>query len=124
MYIRRNFARGYTRKDLNVSFLRDKRIKIQEFGDKMKESIGKGEKMIFSFLRLFGGEHDWSIQPILNVAKRRITRALSPPASPKGECHQEYIVRKSMNYLGGGVRESSPWPLPNCLIYCTFKLLR
>ena len=29
VYIRRNYGRGYTRKDLNVSFLRDKRIKIQ-----------------------------------------------------------------------------------------------
>merc|ERR1712059_193583 len=50
-----------------------------------KERIGKGEKMILSFLKLFGGENDWSIGPIWNVAKKRITRALSPPGSPQDE---------------------------------------
>lgn len=86
MYIRRNLARGYTRKELNVSFLRGQRIKFQELGDQVKEKIGKGEKLILSFLKLFGGgEHDWSIGQIWNRSKSRITRALSPPASPNNE---------------------------------------
>merc|ERR1712226_1424473 len=82
IYIQRNYARGYTRKDLNVSFLRDQRIKIENFGDKIKERIGKGEKLLFSFLKSFGGERDWIFRPIKNVGKRAI-RALSPPGSPK-----------------------------------------
>jgi len=82
IYIQRNYARGYTRKDLNVSFLRDQRIKIENFGDKVKDKIGKGEKLLFSFLKSFGGEHDWIFRPIKNVGKRAI-RALSPPGSPK-----------------------------------------
>ena len=84
IYIQRNYARGYTRKDLNVSFLRDQRIKIENFGDKVKDKIGKGEKLLFSFLKSFGGEHDWIFRPIKNVGKRAI-RALSPPGSPKGK---------------------------------------
>lgn len=84
VYIQRNYARGYTRKDLNVSFFRDKRIKIQDFGDKVKERIGKGEKLLFSFLKSFGGEHEWSLRPLMNVAKRGM-RALSPPGSPKDD---------------------------------------
>jgi hypothetical protein len=51
----------------------------------MKERIGKGEKMLFSFLKSFGGEHDWIFRPIKNVGKRAI-RALSPPGSPRGAC--------------------------------------
>ena len=66
-----------------MSFFRDKRIKIQDFGDKVKERIGKGEKLLFSFLKSFGGEHEWSLRPLMNVAKRGM-RALSPPGSPKG----------------------------------------
>ena len=58
----------------------------------MKEKIGKGEKLFFSFLRLFGAEHDWSFQPIINIAKNRITRALSPPGSPKGGFCLAYFI--------------------------------
>ena len=85
MYIRRNLARGYTKKELNVSFLRGQRIKYDELKDKVKEKIGKGEKLILSFLKLFGGgENDWGIGQIWNAGRQRITRALSPPASPAG----------------------------------------
>ena len=64
--------------------MRDQRIKIENFGDKVKDKIGKGEKLLFSFLKSFGGEHDWIFRPIKNVGKRAI-RALSPPDSPKGK---------------------------------------
>ena len=64
--------------------MRDQRIKIENFGDKVKDKIGKGENLLFSFLKSFGGEHDWIFRPIKNVGKRAI-RALSPPASPKGK---------------------------------------
>ena len=64
--------------------MRDQRIKIENFGDKVKDKIGKGEKLLFSFLKSFGGEHDWIFRPIKNVGKRAI-RALSPPGSPKGK---------------------------------------
>ena len=88
MYIRRNLGRGYTAKDLNVSFLRGQHIKYQQLKDQVKERgqklKGEGEKLILSFLRLFGGEHDWSIGHIWNAGKKRITRALSPPTSPEG----------------------------------------
>ena len=84
IYIQRNYARGYTRKDLNVSFLRDQKIKIESFGDKVKDKINKGEKLLFSFLQSFGVERDWIFRPIKNVGKRAM-RALSPPGSPKGK---------------------------------------
>ena len=40
MYVRRNLDRGYTRKDLNVSFMREKRLKLSGKVDKIKSKVG------------------------------------------------------------------------------------
>ena len=40
MYVRRNLERGYTRKDLNVSFMREKRLKLSGKVDKIKSTVG------------------------------------------------------------------------------------
>ena len=39
LFIRRNLARGYTRKELNVSFLRGQRLKLQNKVESMKKCI-------------------------------------------------------------------------------------
>ena len=36
MYVRRNLQRGYTRKDLNISFLREKRMNFKSKVDEVK----------------------------------------------------------------------------------------
>ena len=36
MYVRRNLQRGYTRKDLNISFLRENRMKLKSKVDEVK----------------------------------------------------------------------------------------
>lgn len=97
MYIRRNLARGYSRQDLNVSFLRGQRLKLANKVDEVKEHIErkKGEyvtkieetskDIIGSFMALFGAR-DWSIDAFWNRSKERITHVLgSPSASPKHE---------------------------------------
>ncbi|KAL1450031.1 hypothetical protein WDU94_002493 [Cyamophila willieti] len=99
IYVRRNLARGYTAKDLNVSFLNEKKFrfqnKIEEFKDKSKrvmENIGerrvdmiqkweeKSRDIIDTFLLLFGREG--RLKHIWNEGKGKFLQAFSPPASP------------------------------------------
>ncbi|KAL5004247.1 hypothetical protein ScPMuIL_017703 [Solemya velum] len=101
MYIRRNLARGYTAKELNVSYMREKKIQFEEKYDKLvdkgKEIIGKvkttkdkGNEMlhkweekskdfISNFLDLFGKEG--RIKTWFQESKAKIGRAISPTPS-------------------------------------------
>ena len=94
-YIRRNLARGYSRKDLNVSFLRGQRLRLANKVDEVKdvferkkgEYVSKIEEtskdVIGAFMALFGA-HDWSIDAFWNRSKERLTHVLgSPSGSPK-----------------------------------------
>lgn len=101
VYVRRNLARGYSAKDLNISYLSEKKIKLQnkmhelkDKGKKVMDSIGerkddmiakweeKSRDFIENFLLLFGRER---LSNIWNESKGRIMNALSPPNSPSRE---------------------------------------
>ncbi|EGI67150.1 Choline-phosphate cytidylyltransferase B [Acromyrmex echinatior] len=100
IYVRRNLARGYSAKELNVSFLNEKKFRLQNKFDDLKdkgkrvmENIGekrmdmiskweeKSRDFIDAFLLLFGREG--RLSTIWNEGKGRLMQALSPPASPK-----------------------------------------
>ncbi|KAK3931105.1 Choline-phosphate cytidylyltransferase B [Frankliniella fusca] len=99
MYVRRNLARGYSAKELNLSFMREKRLRLANKMDELKtkgkrvmENIGekrtdiiqkweeKSRDIIDTFLHLFGGEG--RLSHIWNEGKGRLMQALSPPSSP------------------------------------------
>ncbi|XP_055612822.1 choline-phosphate cytidylyltransferase B isoform X2 [Uranotaenia lowii] len=94
MYVRRNLARGYTAKELNVSFLSEKKFRFQNKMDELKDKVKKGKGDIISkweekstdfirtFLLMFG--KDSRISNFLSDSKQRIKSALSPPGSPQG----------------------------------------
>lgn len=99
IYVRRNLARGYSAKELNVSFLSEKKFRLQnkmeELKDKSKrvmENIGekridmiqkweeKSRDFIDAFLLLFG--RDGRLSHIWSESKGRLMQAFSPNSSP------------------------------------------
>ncbi|CAG2100989.1 unnamed protein product [Medioppia subpectinata] len=99
VYVRRNLARGYSAKELNVSFLNEKKFilqnKLDSFKDKGKtfvENLGekrhefiqkwedKSREFINNFLELFGREG--RINNFLSQSTGALKRALSPEPSP------------------------------------------
>jgi choline-phosphate cytidylyltransferase len=118
LYVRRNLARGYTAKELNVSFINEKKFqfqnkvdeikdKVDEFKDKVKERkeefVNKvldarhSNVLIASFLDLFGPEG--RLNNLWNQTNRSIKRALSPepscPSSPIGRSSSPSTSRAS-----------------------------
>ncbi|XP_016972647.1 choline-phosphate cytidylyltransferase A [Drosophila rhopaloa] len=97
LYVRRNLARGYSAKELNVSFLSEKKFRLQNKMDELKSS-GKRElskvkvniitkweeksrEFIDTFLLLFGRDN---LNHLWNESKGKLLQALSPPGSPSG----------------------------------------
>ncbi|VVC88651.1 unnamed protein product [Leptidea sinapis] len=100
IYVRRNLARGYSAKELNVSFLNEKKFRLQNKMDQLKDkgkkvmtNIGekrvdilskweeKSRELIDAFLLLFGP--DGRLSNIWNESKGRLMQALSQPPSPR-----------------------------------------
>ena len=92
LYVRRNLARGYTAKELNVSFLNEKKFRLQNKMDEIKDKVKsqkrdiitkweeKSADIIRTFLLMFG--KDSRISHFWNDSKNMIKSALSPPGSP------------------------------------------
>jgi len=99
-YVRRNLARGYSRQDLNVSFLKGQKYKLQnkvakistEVHEKMNKIEEQSKEVIGNFLRMFGV--DRTIEEIWNSSRKRLALAISPTPSREGSEDEDEPARK------------------------------
>lgn len=94
VYVRRNLARGYSARDLNVGFLNEKKFKLQnkmdELRDRAKEVKGdlivkweeKSREFIENFLHMFGKDN---LSTVWNKSKGRVMHLISPNGSENDE---------------------------------------
>ncbi|XP_071798416.1 choline-phosphate cytidylyltransferase A-like [Asterias amurensis] len=113
IYVRRNLSRGYTAKEMNVSFIKETSLSLQDRVDKVKKKVTrvetkskefvqkvedkgreliqrweeKSREMIGNFLDMFGS--DGPLKKIFVDGTGRLRNAISPPASPSSASYQD-----------------------------------
>lgn len=87
IYVRRNLERGYSAKDLNVSYMKEKEVQMRQRLGSLKATASKqlhrSQDSIRGFMGLFG--RDGRISEFFHGQKERIKRAFTSPTSSDDE---------------------------------------
>lgn len=128
LYVRRNLARGYSAKELNVSFINEQKFLIQNKMDKIKGRLKERKDEVFSrvldsrqtnhligsFLGLF--ERNGSLNNLWTQTNRSLKRALSPepcssissPPDSTNETDEQSKEDDNLYMREGGTDDASP----------------
>ncbi|XP_065162960.1 choline-phosphate cytidylyltransferase B-like isoform X2 [Atheta coriaria] len=93
VYARRNLARGYSAKELNISFLKEKKLRFKNRMEQLSRNIGERKDEVFNkweeksheyidkFLMLFGRNRN-RLSRYIEASKQRVLKAITPPGTP------------------------------------------
>ncbi|XP_063933546.1 choline-phosphate cytidylyltransferase B-like [Zophobas morio] len=79
VYIRRNLARGFTRKDLNVSFVREKRAQIAKLTNELRQRVNSGRSKLEQIVEKW----ESNSQKLINDFVKFFTMSKLTPPYPK-----------------------------------------
>eukprot|EP00053_Salpingoeca_punica_P020646 m.212130 g.212130 ORF g.212130 m.212130 type:complete len:318 (-) comp19593_c0_seq1:38-991(-) len=93
-YVRRNLLRGYSREDLNVSFIKEKRIKLKSTVDNIKKEMSETKQ---NFMQRWQETRQELLKDFLGIfgARGKIAQKLQSAFSPNPSDEEDYANDES-----------------------------
>lgn len=97
VYVRRNLQRGYTAKDLNVGFFKEKSIRIKNNLDIFKEKVNKYQEETKGYITKWEEKTQEFIQNFIQQFGNKVQGALSPRSSRRSSINLKKRKSSTIN---------------------------